>query len=405
MALQRFDRIIGQKDAVSFLQNAVRTGHVPHALILCGERGIGKMDLAMAFAGALQCAQSPAHMLPAGGQEVLPDPREPGRENPSSARLSGPQSAEPCGHCRSCKQIAAGSHPDVIVVTNARAGAETKTNIIGVKAARFVQGDVSIRPYEGPYKIYIVPDAQNMNPQAQNALLKTLEEPPAYAVLILLAQTTAAFLPTVLSRCITLNLRPVSEDELAADLIRRSGSVRAAGADDPGSADAPGSPAQEKGAAAAAPKMSEERALLCARLAHGNPGRCRQLAQDGTLWTFRADFISFIKRLPDVSSYEIVQYAERLTAKEDNRVDDFFDLGLAWFRDFLAAKSTDTAHALIFADEITYINKVKDQLSYAALGRILKAFDDAAQRRAAKGNDTQILEVLLLNVRRAMSRR
>lgn len=386
MALQRFDNIIGQKEAVRFLQHAVCTGHVPHALILCGERGIGKMDLAMAFAGALQCTQTPAHMQPPEGRGISGGNRE-AAGNSIAGRADDPQRAEPCGHCRACKQIAAGSHPDVIVVTNARAGAETKTNTLGVKAARFVQGDVSIRPYEGPYKIYIIPEAHNMNAQAQNALLKTLEEPPAYAVLILLARTTAAFLPTVLSRCVTLNLRPVSEDELVTDLVNRQNNVSPAGAGDGGGA------------------ADRGRAVLCARLSRGNPGRCRQLAEDETLWAFRTDFISFIRRFPDVDSYEIVQYAESLTAKEADRAGDFLDFGLAWFRDILAAKSTDTASALIFADEITYINKVKDQLSYEALGRILGAFDDAAQRRAARGNDTQILEVLLLNIRRYMSRR
>ena len=338
MPQYRFDNIIGQREAIDFLQNAIRTGHVPHALILCGEKGSGKRDLAMAFAAALQCAE---------------------------------HGKEPCGHCRSCRQAAADSHPDVILVTNERAGAETKTNTIGVKTARFLQGDVSIKPYEGPYKIYIMPDAHYMNSQAQNALLKALEEPPAYAVLILLAETTAAFLPTILSRCITLKLRPAAENELMTALVNEN--------------------------------IPPQRAMICARLSHGNPGRCLQLARDGELEAFRVDCAAFLKRMPEVSSYDIVHFAEGLTSKEGSRVDDFLDFGLSWFRDILTAKGR--GDSLIFLDEVTYINNTAQSISFASLESIFQAFDTAAVRRAAKGNDTQIMEVLLLNIRRAMSRR
>ena len=109
-------------------------------------------------------------------------------------------------HCHSCVQIQAGSHPDVVLLTNERVGAATKTGTLGVALARFVQADVSVKPYYGPYKIYIIPNAENLNQQAQNALLKTLEEPPAYAVFLLLAQNTSVFLPTVLSRCVSIAL-------------------------------------------------------------------------------------------------------------------------------------------------------------------------------------------------------
>ena len=380
-----------------FLQNAVRTGQVPHALILCGERGIGKMELAMAFAAALQCTapllisddgsgkaagenSSQALTPPAAHSRSGPDGTEvsPGGGLRTAARekeMFSPTRIEPCGCCRACRQIEAGSHPDVIEVTNERAGADTKTGTLGVKTARFVQADVCIKPYEGPWKIYIIPDAHRMNPQAQNALLKTLEEPPAYVVMILLAESTDPFLPTVLSRCITLRLHPVGENDLVTDLVNRSYEV--------------------------------PHAVLCARLSHGNPGRCRQLAGDEALWQFRTDFIGFMKRMPEVNSYEIVQYAESLTAKDVNRADDFMDFGLSWFRDILTAKGTDApgAGTLIFADEITYINEVKDLLSYQALERILRSFDDAARRRASNGNDAQIIEVLLLNIRRAMHQR
>ena len=186
-----FEQVIGQRLAVSHLQNAVRTGRVSQAYLISGEKGAGKMKLALAFAAALLCAQ-------------------PKQEN------GGP---EPCGECHSCVQIQAGSHPDVVLLTNERVGAATKTGTLGVALARFVQADVSVKPYYGPYKIYIIPNAENLNQQAQNALLKTLEEPPAYAVFLLLAQNTSVFLPTVL--CI-LHRRRILWQHLRQQAFRKT---------------------------------------------------------------------------------------------------------------------------------------------------------------------------------------
>ena len=234
-----FEQVIGQRLAVSHLQNAVRTGRVSQAYLISGEKGAGKMKLALAFAAALLCEQ-------------------PKQEN------GGP---EPCGECHSCVQIQAGSHPDVVLLTNERVGAATKTGTLGVALARFVQADVSVKPYYGPYKIYIIPNAENLNQQAQNALLKTLEEPPAYAVFLLLAQNTSVFLPTVLSRCVSIALHPAPEKDLVAALT-------AAG-------------------------VPEKEARIAARLSHGNPGRCMELAEE-ELRQFREEQVLFLaaKEMP-----------------------------------------------------------------------------------------------------------
>lgn len=344
MPLVRFDNIIGQEMAAAHLQNALRTGQISQAYIFSGEPGTGKMDLAMAFAAALQCTDR---------QE------ENGR-------------VEPCGKCHSCLQMAGANHPDVITVTNALVGAETKTDTVGVKAARFIQKDVVIKPYEGPYKIYIIPDADKMNQQAQNALLKTLEEPPSYAILLLLSVSTAAFLPTVLSRCVTLRLQPVPEGELLKAL--------------------------------SAEGIDGERALIAAKLSHGNPGRCMTLAHDQDLEQFRRDVAAFMKRMPKVTSFDVVQYAENLAPKKGvSHTDDFLDIGRSWFRDLLVWKSTKKADNLIFADEVQYISTAADQISYRSMSMIEEAFEEAARRRKARGNEAQLLEVLMLKIRDAFA--
>ena len=142
-----FKDVVGRKDLVSYIQKAITQNQISHAYILNGERGSGKKMFAQLFAMRLQCER--------GG-------------------------AEPCNECHSCRQALSGNHPDIIRVVH------EKPNTISVDEVRVqINNDIMIRPYNGKYKIYIVPDADMMTPQAQNALLKTIEEPPEYAVIFL----------------------------------------------------------------------------------------------------------------------------------------------------------------------------------------------------------------------------
>ena len=168
-----FSEIIGHEQIIEHLQNAIRLNKVSHAYILDGEEGSGKMLLASAFAQTLQCEQ--------GG-------------------------TEPCGKCHSCIQAESRNQPDIIRVTH------EKPNTISVDDIREqVNNDVVIKPYSSKYKIYIIADADMMSVQAQNALLKTLEEPPQYAVIMLLTENAEALLPTIRSRCVMMKLRNIKD--------------------------------------------------------------------------------------------------------------------------------------------------------------------------------------------------
>ena len=339
-----FESVIGQKLAVAHLQNALRTNRLSQAYLIHGEKGAGKKALARALAAVLVCEQ------PADRNGLL----------------------EPCGCCPSCRQMKAGTHPDVILVSNERVGAAAKTTTLGVSAARFIQSDAALKPYQSSYKIYVVPNAERMSQQAQNALLKTLEEPPAYVVLLLLADNLAAFLPTILSRCITIQLHPAPEKELVRALEECN--VRGA------------------------------RALTLARLSHGNPGRCLALA-DGEAENFRRDLITFMKKLKESDSHKILLYAQKLAGDKETKdtcMDDFLDIGRSWYRDLLVMKSTQSPENLIFQDEIPYIRSTAVTLSYQGLHQSLEAFDDAQRRRKSRENDVQVAELLLLKLRRVL---
>lgn len=170
-----FTGFLGNSHLKQRLSAAFRTGRSTHCYLLCGPEGSGKRTLAGILAAALQCE----------AEEV------------------------PCGRCLPCRKALSGNHPDIITIDDP----EKKT--VSVELIRQLQTDAYIRPNEGRHKVYLIPRAQDMTESAQNALLKLIEEPPAYAVFLLLATTAEKLLPTVRSRCAELRLEPVPlEDAL-----------------------------------------------------------------------------------------------------------------------------------------------------------------------------------------------
>ncbi|MBR3807066.1 MAG: DNA polymerase III subunit delta, partial [Lachnospiraceae bacterium] len=166
-----FKDIIGQEHIKEHLQNAIKLNKTSHAYIIEGERYAGKEFIARIFAATLQCEKG---------------------------------ETEPCMECHSCKQAMSQNHPDIIKVMH------EKPNSIGVDDIRIqVANDVAIKPYSGPKKIYIINEGEKMTVAAQNALLKTLEEPPAYTVIFILTTNVETLLPTIVSRCVVLSMKPV----------------------------------------------------------------------------------------------------------------------------------------------------------------------------------------------------
>ena len=181
--MSSFKDVVGHKNIIKYISSAVQADAVSHAYILNGERGSGKRLLANLFAMSLQC-QNRA------------------------------EDGEACGKCQSCKQAQSGNQPDIIKVTH------EKPNTISVDDIRTqVNNDIVIKPYSSKYKIYIIPEADLMSAQAQNALLKTIEEPPEYAVIMLLTENAEALLPTIRSRCVMMKLRNIKDQLVKKYLI------------------------------------------------------------------------------------------------------------------------------------------------------------------------------------------
>ncbi len=182
--MQGFANLIGQKRAQKILKESIKHERVSHAYLFIGAEGTGKRSLALAFAAALNC--------------LSPEP--------------------PCGSCRNCRRVLAGNHPDVTIL-------EPEGKSFKIAQIRRLQQLISLKPYEGGWKIFIIDGVETFTEQAANSLLKTLEEPPVHSVLILLANT-ALLLPTITSRCTIVPLQPLS-DHLIRQILEEKGYAEA----------------------------------------------------------------------------------------------------------------------------------------------------------------------------------
>ncbi len=323
-----FGDIYGQETIREYLQNVISTGTFSHAYIISGEKSSGKEFIARIFARTLQCER---------------------------------KGTEPCDECHSCKQALSDNHPDIIRVTHEKPGS------IGVEDIRSqVNNDMGIKPYSGPYKIYIINEGEKMTVQAQNALLKTLEEPPSYGVILILTANTEALLPTIVSRCVVLDMKPVRDDVVRRFLMEELG-------------------------------VPDYRANVCVAFARGNIGRAKLLASNEDFDKVKEEAVNLLKHIHDMELNEIAAAVKRINEYKLD-VTDYLDLFAVWFRDVLLFKATNDANHLIFKEEIKYIRKEADQTSYEGIEDILEALEKAKSRIAANVNFDLTMELLCMTI-------
>ena len=189
-------RFAGNAGAIAVLQRAITLGRMPHAYLFSGSPQVGKGTLARWLAATLLCQVRPA----------------------------GPP--EPCGTCKACRRIANGTHPDVQSLSLARQAAGNDrvaaSRELGIDAVRELAHEIDLLPFEGDRKIYIIEDADTLTDEAVNGLLKTLEEPPSYATIVLVAVEDRRLPETIRSRCATLRLKPVPVVEIEQLISERA---------------------------------------------------------------------------------------------------------------------------------------------------------------------------------------
>lgn len=324
-----FKDVVGHNDIIQYIQGAVEQDKVSHAYILNGQRGSGKKLLARLFAMTLQC--------------------ESGK-------------SEPCGECRSCKQTKNGNQPDIITIKH------EKPASIGVEDIREqLNGDIMIKPYSSPYKIYIIPEADLLTVQAQNALLKTIEEPPAYAIIFLLTENADTLLPTIRSRCVMLKLRNIKDKLVKKYLMEEL-------------------------------QIPDYQAEICAAFAQGNIGRAIMLAKSEHFNEIKEQAIQLMKYIDEMELHEIVSAIKEIN-KYKLEVTDYFDIIMIWYRDVLLYKATKDVGGLVFSEHLAFIKERATKSSYEGIEAILEGLEKAKARLKANVNFDLVMELLLLTIK------
>lgn len=283
--------MLGHEWAVDLLRQHVAQGDFRHAYLFTGPRGVGRRTLALRLAQAINCLQ----------------PTKPG---------------EPCLTCRACQQIERMQHPDLALVQ-----AEQEGGTLRVEQVRELQHSLSLAPYEARYRIALLLRFEEANPSASNALLKTLEEPPDSVVMLLTAQSAESLLPTVVSRCEVLRLRPLPLEAVAQGLQARWG-------------------------------LPADKARELAHLSGGRPGKALQFFQAQHELEERQGWLEDHQRLLASGRVERFKYAEKL-AKDKTRLRAALEAWLSIWRDvFLRA-----AGASIPITNLEYETQVDDLAS------------------------------------------
>ena len=324
-----FKDVVGHKDIIQYIKNAVSQDKVSHAYILNGERGSGKKLLANLFPQTLQC--------------------EEGKE-------------ERCYHCHSCRQAVSGNHPDIIRVTHEKPGSISVDDI-----RKQINEDIQIKPYSGKYKIYIMADADLMTVQAQNALLKTIEEPPSYAVIFLLTENADSLLPTICSRCVMLKLRNIKDQLVKKYLMEQL-------------------------------QIPDYKAELCTAFAQGNIGRAIMLASSDHFNEIRDEAVQLLKYIDTMELPELMDAVKRITVYKIE-ITDYLDILMIWYRDVLIYKATKNIDRVIFSEELEFIRERAKKSSYEGIETILKALEKAKERLKANVNFELVMELLLLTIK------
>ena len=345
-----FAEIIGQDEIKNHLQSALQQKKISHAYIINGEAESGKMMMAEAFAAALLCEQ---------------------------------HGIESCGECKSCHQLLTHNHPDVRYVSAPKV-MEVREQIVG---------DMVVKPYSSEYKIYIVDHAEEMDAAAQNALLKTIEEPPAYGVILLLVNNDQRLLQTIRSRCVTLNIKPLRNEQIKTRLMQTY-------------------------------QLPDYEAEVLTAFAQGNLGRAVKLTESEAFSEARKDVIRISSKILNTNDAEVITLAKEYQSKYPVRIkktadkeegtkgasegdasnepitlEEFLDLLVVWYRDVLLYKASQKANQIIFSDALAQIRTQAAKLDYESLEWIIKSIDKTKRQIHSNVSGEIALDSLLLSIK------
>lgn len=322
-----FDSVVGQREVVGSLENAIRNDKVAHAYIFTGPKGIGKRMVAEAFAGILLCGER------------------------SGSRA--------CGCCACCRMVENGSNPDFIVI-------EAEGNSIGIEEIRKIQSEIIVKPLYSEKKIYLIADADKMTVQAQNCLLKTLEEPPPYAVLILTTSNYNAILETIRSRTLKYSFKKNTHDEIQGILEKKL-------------------------------ETHLENINFVRAYSDGVPGVALELAGSEEFAALREKTVELVFKLAKSKLVDVFTIYDFFEANKNN-IDILLDIMLLVYRDLLVAKKSHNGNVLINSDKKDIILRNAENFSLDKLVANIEEVETARRNIKQNANYQLAIEVMLMKL-------
>ncbi|MCR4715919.1 MAG: DNA polymerase III subunit delta [Lachnospiraceae bacterium] len=334
--MKQLDEIIGEEQIIDYFKQAIGNKSVGHAYVFEGEEGSGKKTLAYTFAKMLECEEG---------------------------------SDEPCGKCKSCLMADGLNHPDIITITH------ESPRHFGVDELRNqLVSEMGVKPYHSRYKIFIVPDAEIMTDQAQNAILKTIEEPSEHGIVMLLTTNAGRFLPTIMSRCVKLTVKPIDPLKVY-NYLKENYSTYPDGSN-----------------------VSEEDFRFATAYAQGNIGKGIRAIENPDFKNVRDIALSAVKNIHNLEIPDMV-FSAKNAADYKLQLMDYFDIMKLWFRDVLMLKVTKNIDQLVLKDMYSYMNKQASVVSYEGIELILEALDNAKIRLDSNVDVATVLELLLFRIK------
>lgn len=324
-----YNKIIGHLDVIEYFKKTIKSQNISHSYLLEGGKGIGKRLLAKTFIKTLFCEQEGV--------------------------------TEPCHRCTSCIMMETGNNPDYFEVVSSKAS-------IGVDDIREqVVEKMDIKPYRSKYKIFMIPEADRMTIQAQNALLKTIEEPPRYGIVILLAENPGKIISTVHSRCARIRVLPLSKN-LIEQYIKDQYD------------------------------LNQEQIFLYADFADGSIGQAKDMIEDGEFWELREKSVDYIIRLEKANLIDLYDIVEEIN-KDREHLPQILDFWMIWYRDMLMIKKFEIGEHIFYKDFEAQLLDRSKELTYNKINNNFYEIIKAKKRVGKNINAMLIIENLLLGLK------
>ena len=325
--MSAFDKIIGNEDAKTYFKKAVKEKQLSHGYIFEGAHGVGKNTFAIELAKFILCEQK--------------------------------EGDRPCNECKSCSMINAGTHPDVIYIDK-----DTKVTKVETIRENIVR-EMDIKPYQSDYKIIIVKAADSISIQGQNAMLKTIEEPPGYGIIILVCENLASLLPTIKSRCIVVRFNPIQKEQMKNYLEHRG--------------------------------ITGVQQQVFEKISNGSIGVVNEILEDETYLEVRKQSIHYLNRLEKAQIMDLYEIVKEVTDDKEN-IERLLEFWLLWYRDIAVVKATNSDD-LYYKDYYEQLLDMSSKLTYNKVSQNIEFIKHAILDIRQNIYSTFVIENLLLKLK------